>query len=222
MAVGAAFVAVGGILVGIGLSRIAGSHQDVWSSPWFDSGGAVVVVGVLLVVSMPLISWWRSRRRTASHEGPCSDAPVSGHGTSAVSPLRLRLDDEDWRPSYRAVWALGLKVTVTNITGKPIIIVDRQLRSERGETQRPPLAPEVWNSVNDSKSRLTSEHNSELFADEITVPPGGSVTRWHIDTAYVPLLEGGRPHCTFQIKDILDNTYELDIPARPSITFRSE
>lgn len=224
MAVGAAFVAVGGILVGIGLSRIAGSHQAVWSSPWFDSGGVVVVVGVLLVVSTPLISWWHSRLRRppTSHQGPESDAPVSDHGTSAASPLRLRLDDEDWRPSYRAVWALGLKVTVTNVTGKPIILVDYQLRNESSETQRPPLASEVWNSVNDSKSRLMSEHKSELFGGEITVPPGGSVTRWHIDTAYVPLPEGGRPHCTFQITDILDNTYELNIPARPSITFRSE
>src|SRR5882672_2342343 len=98
MAIGGAFVAVGGILVGIGLSRTAGSHQDVWSSPWFDGGGAVVVVGVLLVISTPLISWWRSRRRRppASHQGPEPDAPASEHGTSAVSPLRLRLDDEDW------------------------------------------------------------------------------------------------------------------------------
>jgi hypothetical protein len=145
MAVGAAFVTVGGILVGIGLSRVAGSHQDVWSSPWFDSGGVAVVVGILLVISTPLISWWRSRRHRppVSHKGTESKASTSDHGTSAVSPLRLRLDDEDWRLSYRAVWSLGLKITATNITGKPIVLVDCQLRSEKGETQRPPLTPEV-------------------------------------------------------------------------------
>ena len=183
-----------------------------------------MLAGLLLVVSTPLISWWRSSRDRppASHQGSESDVQAADHGTSAASPLRLRLDDEDWRLSYRAVWALGLMVTVTNVTGRPIILVAYRLRSEPGETQRPPLAQEVWDSVSAMTSILTSEHESELFADEITVPPGGSVTRWHIDTAYVPLPEGGRPHCIFQIKDSLDNAYELNIPARPSATFRSE
>jgi hypothetical protein len=45
----------------------------------------------------------------------------------------------------------------------------------------------------DSTAGLIAEHNSELFTDEITVPPGMTIIRWHIDTAYSPLLVGGRP-----------------------------
>lgn len=51
--------------------------------------------------------------------------------------------------------------------------------------------------------------------------PRMSIIRWHIDTAYVPLPDGGRPHCTLVAKDTLDNTYELDIPPRPQKTYRS-
>jgi len=96
-----------------------------------------------------------------------------------------------------------------------------QLRSEPGETRRAPIPAEVRDAVSDLKEKLTAGHNSELSTDEITVPPGTSIMRWHIDTAYAPFPEGGRPHCTFQAKDTLDNTYELDIPARPPKTYRS-
>jgi hypothetical protein len=146
---------------------------------------------------------------------------IPDHEEQASSPLHLRLADENWRLSYNAVWVFGLAVSITNLTGKSIILAHYQLRSEPGETQRPQLAEKVRDAVNDLTAKLTAEHNSELFTDEIIVPPGMSIIRWHINTAYVPIPEGGRPQCTFQVKDTLDNTYELDIPARPPKTYRS-
>ena len=221
-AAGSTLVTIGVALMGVGAVQTAGLRQDVWSDPWFDGGCALVAPGALLVITM-IFSWWRSWRRKSSaiRRESEPDALMPDHEEQTSSPLHLRLADENWRLAYNAVWVFGLAVSVTNLTGNPIILVHYQLRSESGETQRPPLAEEVRAAVSDSKAKLTAEHNSELFTGEIMVPPGTSMTRWHIDTAYVPSPEGGRPHCTFQLKDTLDNIYELDIPARPPRTFRS-
>jgi hypothetical protein len=215
-------VTIGAALMGVGAIQTPGLHQDVWSNPWFDGGCALVALGTLLLITA-LFSWWRSWRRQppAIHQESEPDALISDHEEKTFSPLRLRLGDENWRSFYNAVWVFGLAVTVTNLTGKPIILAHYQLLSEPSETQRPPIAAEVRDAVSDWQARLAGEHNSELFTEEITVPPGASITRWHIDTAYVPLPQGGRPHCIFQLRDTLDNTYELDIPARPPKIYRS-
>jgi hypothetical protein len=199
---GPTLVAIGTALMGVGAVQTVGIHQNVWSDPWFDGGCALVAPGALLAITV-IISWSRSRGRPSS------------------SPLHLDLADENWRMFYNTVWVFGLAVLVTNLTGKPIILAHYKLSGEPDETQRPPLAEEVRDAVDNARARLIAEHNSELFTGEITVPPGMSVIRWHIDTAYVPLPEGGRPHCTFLVKDTLDNSYELDIPARPPKKYRS-
>lgn len=221
-AAGPTLATIGAALMGVGAVQTAGIHQDVWSDPWFDGGFALVAPGALLVITV-IISWWRSwrRQRSAIHQGPGPDALMLDQEEQTSSPLHLRLTDENWRLSYNTIWVFGLAVSITNLTGEPIILAHYQLRSEPAETQHPPLAKHVRDSVNESMTKLTAEHSSELFTNEITVPPGISIIRWHIDTAYVPFPEGGRPHCTFQVKDILDNTHELDIPARPPKTYRS-
>jgi hypothetical protein len=220
---GVALATIGGVLMGVGASQPAGSHYDVWSSRWFDGGCALVACGVLVVVSALMVSWWRSRRRRAPavRHDRGSGALSPDHEPPTASPLPLRLVDENWQLFYSAVWVFGLAVCATNLMDKPIILARYQLQSRTGVAQRPPLAQVVWDSVNAAKAHLSSDHQGELFAGEITVPPGGSVTRWYIDTAYVPLPDGGRPHCTFQIRDILDNAYELEIPARPPRIYRS-
>lgn len=221
-AAGPTLATIGAALMGVGAAQTAGLHQDVWFDPWFDGGFALVAPGALLVITV-MISLWRSWRRQlrAIHQGSEPDGLMPDYEERTSSPLHLRLADENWRLFYSSVWVFGLAVSVTNLTGKPIILAHYQLRGAPGETQRPPLAEEVRDAVNDSTARLIAEHNSELFTDEITVPPGMTIIRWHIDTAYAPLPEGGRPHCTFLVKDTLDNTYELDIPARPPKTYRS-
>jgi hypothetical protein len=219
---GPTLVTIGAALMGVGAVQTAGLHQDVWSDPWFDGGCALVAPGALPVITA-MISWWRSwwRRLRAIHHGSEPDALLLDHEEQTFSPLHLRLADENWRLCHNAVWVFGLAVSVTNLTGKPIILAHYQLLNEPSETQGLPIVAEVWDAVSYSKAMLTAEHNSELFTGEIIVPPGTSIIRWHIDTAYVPSPEGGRPHCTFQVKDTLDYTYELDIPARPSKTYRS-
>jgi hypothetical protein len=221
-AVSGMLAAIGGAFMGVGAVQTA-SSQDVWSNPWFDGGFAAVAVGALLVISATSASWWRvlRRRPPVIKQRSRPSAMILEHEPAAANPLELRLVDEDWQLSYRAVWAFGLAVCVTNTTDRPVVLANYHVRSEPGETQHPPFAQEVWDAVNHSASHLTSEHQAELFAGDITVPPHGSVTRWYVDTAYVPLPEKGRPHCTFLITDTLDNSYELDIPARPAKRFRS-
>jgi hypothetical protein len=82
----------------------------------------------------------------------------------------------------------------------------------------------VWESVNALQKQLNEEHESELFdkaMKEIAVPPLGHVTRWYIHTSYIPLPDGGRPRCTFGMKDTLENEYKLDIPARTPERYHS-
>jgi hypothetical protein len=79
----------------------------------------------------------------------------------------------------------------------------------------------VWESVDAATKRLKEEHASELFDGEMTVPPLGTITRWMVHTSYLPLPDGGRPRCTFGMKDTLDNQYKFDIPARAAQTYSS-
>src|ERR1700722_6201128 len=189
-AAGPTLVTIGAAFMGVGAVQTAGLHQDVWFDPWFDGGCALVAPGALLVI-MAIISLWRSWRRQppAIRHRPEPDGLMPDYEEQTSSPLHLRLADVYWRLSYTAMWVFGLAVSVTNLTGKPIILSRYQLRGEPGETQRPPLAEEVRVALGDSKAKLTAEHSSELFTDEITVASGASITRWHIDTAYVPFPE---------------------------------
>lgn len=126
-------VTIGAALMGVGAVQTAGLHQNVWSNPWFDGGCALVAPGALLVITI-IISWWRSWRRQppAIHQRSEPDALMPDHDEQISSPLHLRLADENWRLTYNAVWVFGLAVSVINLTGKPIILVHYQLRSESG------------------------------------------------------------------------------------------
>jgi hypothetical protein len=150
-AIGSTLVTIGATFMGVGAVQTAGIHQNVWADPWFDGGFVLVTPGALLAIIV-VISWSRARRR-----------PGSG-------PLHLDLAEENWRLFYNAVWVFGLAVSVTNLTGQPIILADYRLRGEAGETQRPPLAEEVRNAVDNARERLIAEHISALFTGEIAVP----------------------------------------------------
>jgi hypothetical protein len=197
---GVALATIGGVLMDVGSTQADSSHQDAWSSPWFDGGCMLVTCGVVLVAFALIASWRR---------------------TPTPSPLLLRIVKEDWRLFSSAVWVLGLAVSATNFTNESIILTNYYLQCGPNMAERSPITQAVWDRANTLKIALSSDHAAELFAGEITVPPAGSITRWHVDTVYVPLPHGGRPHCTFQVKDTLGNTYELDIPARLPKTYRS-
>jgi hypothetical protein len=201
-------VTIGAALISVGAVQTAGLHQDVWANPWFDGGCAVVALGALLVIWV-IVSWWRAWRHKVPD--PMTDA----------SPLLLRQGKGDWRLFDDTVWAFGISVRVTNITDDPITLARYGLLSGLDVTRRPPLDQEVQDAVGNWLAKLSSAHESELFAGEIIVPPGESITRWFVNSAYAPLPDGGRPALTLQIKDVLNNTYELDIPARPPKTYRS-
>jgi len=157
--------------------------------------------------------------------------PGLGRGLGALlsdspppSPLHLKLVDENWRLIYGIIWVFGLAIRVTNLTEKPVILTQYWLAPHSGEGPRPPLDPKVWEAVNAWLTQLKSDHESELFdmeMKEVTVPPLGHVTRWYIHTSYIPIPDGGRPRCTFGMKDALDNQYRLEIPARAPETYSS-
>jgi hypothetical protein len=240
---GGVLATAGGVLVAVGVAEVAGSHHSVFHNSWFDVGLALLVIGLVLVVGALFTSWRRARQLDELddfedlediHEPTVREAVEQGipprrglgRGLGALipdpappSPLHLTLVDESWRLVMSAVWVFGLAIRVSNLTEKPVILTQYWVEPHSGEGPRPPLDPKVWETVNASLKQLKEEH--ELFADEITVPPLGHVTRWYIHTSYIPFPDGGRPSCTFGMKDTLDNQYRLRIPARAPETFRS-
>ena len=247
--VGGVLATAGGVLVGVGVAEIAGSNHSVFSSSWFDVGCALLALGLVLVVGALFTSWRRAQQRDELDDFEDLDEPTIretvgqgiplprglGRGLGALipdspyhppspSPLHLTLVDESWRLVYSAIWVFGLAIRVTNLTEKPVILTQYWVSPHSGACPRPPLDPKVWQSVNALQKQLKSDHESELFDEEmkeITVPPLGSVTRWYIHTSYIPLPDGGRPRCTFGMKDTLDNLYKLEIPARAPEEYHS-
>jgi hypothetical protein len=245
---GVALATIGGVLMGVGATENAGSGHTVWSNPWFDVGCALVACGLVLVVVALIASWRRSRQHDELDDFEGLDEPTIretveqgiplprglGRGLGALipeppppppsSPLDLRLVDESWRLVYGVIWVFGLAIRVTNLTEKPVILTQYWVSPHSGAGPRPPLDPKVWESVNASLKQLKTDHESELFdkeMKEITVPPLGSITRWYVHTSYIPLPDGGRPRCTFGMKDTLDNQYRLEVPARAPETYHS-
>jgi hypothetical protein len=216
-AIGGMLAAIGSAFVGVGAVQTAGSHQNVWFNPWFDGGCAVLTTGFLIAISV-IIPWWRSRR--SQTRGP-EIAIQERQADDQDSPLHLLLQPGVWRLFAGTLWSFGIPVRVTNITEEPITLAHYRLLNGPGATQRPQLTQGIQGAVNAWVATLSAEHNSELFAGEIVVPPGASITRWFIGSAYAPLPDGGRPALTLQFEDVSNDTYERDIPARPPRTYRS-
>jgi hypothetical protein len=202
-AIGGILAVIGSAFIGVGAVQTAGSHQDVWSNPWFDGGWVVLATGFLIAISV-IVSWWRSRRRRRP---------------STVSPLLLILGSEKSRIFDNAIWAVGLALHIINQTGDPITIAQGKVLNGSHVTQHPLLTEECQRDLSSWIAALSSDHESELFAGETTVPPHGSVTRWFINSAYASPQNGGRPRLIVQIKDTLNNTYELNVPARRAIIY---
>jgi hypothetical protein len=228
VASGVGLATIGGVLMGVGATENAGSHHTVWTNAWFDVGCALVACGLVLVLGAIITSWRRSRQ--GEELVPPEGTRPLDVGLGALlpdgpppSPLHLALVDESWRLIYNAVWVFGLALRVTNLTDKPIILTEYYAWPESGAGLRPPLDPKVWESVNASTKRLKNEHAQEMFGSggELTLPPHASVVGWQVGTSYVPLPNGGRPRCTFAMKDVLGNIYKLVIPSRESETYQS-
>ena len=109
----------------------------------------------------------------------------------------------------------------TNLTDAAITLARYHLHSSPDASAATANCQEAWNSVSSWIAKFSSEHESEMFAGEIIVPPGESTTRWFVSWVYARLQDGGRPSLTLQIKDILNNTYELKIPAHPAEKYPS-
>jgi hypothetical protein len=89
----------------------------------------------------------------------------------------MRVVDETWRLVCSAVRVYGIEVHVTNVTDEPVILTEYWIQPYIGVAPRPPPADKVWTGVNAALKELKMAHKSELFADEITVPATGWVTR---------------------------------------------
>lgn len=216
-AVGGMMAVIGSAFIGVGAVQTAGSRQDVWSNPWFDGGCAVLATGFFIAISVT-ISWWHSRRsRNPNHGVPTRQQQDGGQD----SPLHLLPQRGVWHLFAGTIWGFGIPVRVTNITEEPIVLAHYRLLNGLSTVERPQPAGDVQGTVDTWLAALSAEHGAELFAGEIVVPPGASITRWFIGSAYAPLPDGGRPALTLQFEDISNDTYERDIPARPPRTFRS-
>jgi hypothetical protein len=216
-AIGGIMAVIGSAFVGVGAAQTADSHRDIWSNPWFDGGCAVLATGFLIVISF-IVSWWRSRRSRKPGDGVSAQQRQDAGRDSPLHLLPLR---GVWYLFADTIWGFGIPIRVTNISEEPIVLVRYRLLNGQGSTQRPRLADDAQDAVDTWIAALSAEHSLELFAGEIVVPPGGSITRWFIGSAYASLPDGGRPALALQFEDISNDTYERDIPARPRQTFRS-
>lgn len=93
------------------------------------------------------------------------------------SPLRLLPQRGVWRPLGGTAWSFGLPIRITNITEEPISLAHYPLADGSDRAPRLPFIPSVQAAVDASIAALSAEHSSELFIDEIVVPPGESITR---------------------------------------------
>jgi hypothetical protein len=212
--IGAGLVAGGGALMGVGAVLAAG-QQDVWSNPWFDGGCAALAAGgVLLIVAF--VSWWRSRRLETPNP---KIAVKEQQAAEQDSPLRLLPQRGVWRPFAGTAWGFGIPVRVINITEESITLVRYRLLNGSEAPQRSSLAYDLQAEIDTWLANLLAEHNSELFAGEIVVPPCASITRWFIGWAPAPLPNDGRPALTMQFEDVFTDTYNVNIPGRPRRSF---
>jgi hypothetical protein len=212
--IGAGLVTGGGALMGVGAVLAAGQH-GVWSNPWFDGGCAALAVGGVLL-SSAVIPWWRSRRRGT----PAPEvAAQQWEDPDQDSPLRLLPQRGVWRPFGGTAWSFGLPIRITNITEEPITLAHYRLLNGPGQATWPPFSPDVQAAVDASIAALSAEHSSELFMDEIVVPPGESITRWFIGSTYALLPGGDRPALALQFEDVSGDTYNVYIPARKRRSF---
>src|ERR1022692_941465 len=171
---GVALATIGGVVMGVGANQQAGSHQAVWMNAWFDGGCALILIGVLLVAGnlIPRFRGYRDRRRLSC--GPNARELPGAEGADeslTPSPLVLEVADDTLLLHFGTVWVLGLAVRITNISDKPIILAGYSLQSRSGIDTRPPLAVQVWDSVNNCKVRLRQVHADEMFADVMAIAP---------------------------------------------------
>ena len=207
-----ALITVGGVLMGYGGSENLGTHSLIWANTWFASGCAAVTLGAMMAVkTRTLIRRWKSRQPRI----PLDPVPSSG---LPETPLRIRVLDEEWSQIDRFNCVFALKIAITNLTERPIILTSRSLHSNLAKASTPwPIADEAWASV----AQMRHNHEADQLAEHVTLPALETVSGWLVAWGTMRLPRYSRPACTFCAIDNLGNSYELDIAARPQRRYRS-
>jgi hypothetical protein len=127
----------------------------------------------------------------------------------------LTLLEEEWTPVRDTAWVWAFKINFLNGTADQVILESVSVRPNIGEITHSQILWEVTSIIAAEQARKANIYFDGLFTEPITLAPRISESRWFIGGAYATIPDGGRPQCTCHVRDTWDNTYELEIPARP-------
>jgi len=126
-------------------------------------------------------------------------------------PLQVTLEQEKWDDWRHVAWITEMKFRITNLSGQPIRLKDFNLVSDSGGGPRPRLSDHVMTALSQEVQRRRDAYGS-MRLRPMDLGDGDSVSGWWVQAAYRPAA--GRPRCIFTVTDGIDDTYELEIPAR--------
>jgi hypothetical protein len=193
-------ISASAVFVAIGASLI-GTYHSAWRSPWVAIGGAFLVVGAGLVIGT--LAFWLRRGKS--------------------KPLKLRLERADWRNVLGVAWVFALEISFENRSDMPISLIQAYIETSFTEprfAERRPMVDEDLLAISVEQAKLKSECEGRTFISPESVLVGHRITRTILADSYVPILGSGTPTCTVVVRDSLDNTHVLEIPAQPSQIYR--
>jgi membrane protein implicated in regulation of membrane protease activity len=187
--------------------------------PWAVAASALSVLALVSIyMCFAVLNYWPTVRRRKRDTRVLPDRPIRGLGRGLgllipdiPGPLQIKLQDENWDLWHGKCWIVALKIRITNTT------TDRAVRLKRFTLQSEIALGAQAKGVFQELHRRSYIYSPSLTPMDLR--PDDSITGWFIRAAALP-AQGGRPRCTFIVTDTLDDTYELDIPARPQKTHR--
>ena len=154
------------------------------------------------------------RRERAGAEPPPERGQAAGPDPPASTlpeirvPLQVTLEQEKWGHWRQCLGIAELRFRITNVSGQQIRLARFELVSQLGNGSD---KAQPW-ALSRELQRRRDAHR--VCLRPMDLDEGDSVSGWWVQGLYLP-PGVGRPRCKFTITDGIDDTYELEIPARP-------
>jgi hypothetical protein len=235
LAGGGALATIGGALMTVGATMHAGEQSSLWLNACWDIGCVLMVVGAAVVIAILCKEGGlpRSRRRRSQDFIRAARAitderldallPESPPETRpSISPVLLKVVDEEWKILGGRLWVLAVAVTFINTVDKCITLTRFTFENcDRRDRLGDHVDEKVDRDADAEFKRMTERRAPELFSPDLVLTPLTPVTKWVI-AATLPLPEGGRPECLLRFEDTLGDSYDVHLDRRPVQRFHAQ